>query len=212
MPGIGKSVAIKFDLYNDAGEGNDSTGVFTDGALPTVPAVDLTPSGIELNSGDSIQAHVTYDGTTLTMNLLDLVNNKTFTMSKVINIPQIVGANTAYVGFTGSTGGLTSSQKILTWTYTAGTAAGNIRANLLAGGRHLQHSSERRFEQFNGWLGDLLHDERYDADDGIHSLYGSDRGGCGYDDDQGDRRRGRIDQHGGDGDVSCGGVDSGEFR
>ena len=120
--GIGKSVAIKFDLYNDAGEGNDSTGVFTDGALPTVPAVDLTPSGIELNSGDSIQAHVTYDGTTLTMNLLDLVNNKTFTMSKVINIPQIVGANTAYVGFTGSTGGLTSSQKILTWTYTAGTA------------------------------------------------------------------------------------------
>jgi hypothetical protein len=117
--GIGKSVAIKFDFYNNAGEGNDSTGVFTDGALPTVPAVDLTPSGIELNSGDSIQAHITYDGTTLTMNLLDLVNNKTFTMTKVINIPQIVGGNTAYVGFTGSTGGLTSSQKILTWTYTA---------------------------------------------------------------------------------------------
>ncbi len=66
--GIGKSVAIKFDFYNNAGEGNDSTGVFTNGALPTVPAVDLTPSGIELNSGDSIQAHVTYDGTTLTMN------------------------------------------------------------------------------------------------------------------------------------------------
>jgi Legume lectin domain/Chitobiase/beta-hexosaminidase C-terminal domain len=117
--GIGKSVAIKFDFYNNAGEGNDSTGVFTDGALPTVPAVDLTPSGIELNSGDSIQAHITYDGTTLTMNLLDLVNNKTFTLTKVINIPQIVGGNTAYVGFTGSTGGLTSSQKILSWTFTS---------------------------------------------------------------------------------------------
>ncbi len=37
----------------------------------------------------------------------------------MINIPQIVGGNTAYVGFTGSTGGLTSSQKILTWTYSA---------------------------------------------------------------------------------------------
>jgi hypothetical protein len=117
--GIGKSVAIKFDFYNNAGEGNDSTGVFTNGALPTVPAVDLTPSGIELNSGDSIQAHITYDGTTLTMNLLDLVNNKTFTLTKVINIPQIVGGNTAYVGFTGSTGGLTSSQKILSWTFTS---------------------------------------------------------------------------------------------
>jgi hypothetical protein len=115
--GIGKSVAIKFDFYNDAGEGDDSTGVFTDGALPTVPAVDLTPSGIELNSGDSIAAQITYDGTTLTMNLLDLVTNKTFTLTQVINIPQIVGGNTAYVGFTGATGGLTSSQKILTWTY-----------------------------------------------------------------------------------------------
>ncbi len=115
--GIGKSVAIKFDLYNYAGEGTDSTGVYTDGAVPTVPAVDMTPSGVLLRSGDSMLAHVTYDGTTLTMNLHDLVNNKTFTLTKVINIPQIVGANTAYVGFTGGTGGLSSSQKILYWTY-----------------------------------------------------------------------------------------------
>jgi hypothetical protein len=121
--GIGKSVAIKFDFYNDAGEGNDSTGVFTNGALPTVPAVDLTPSGIELNSGDSIAAQITYDGTTLTMNLLDLVTNKTFTLTQAINIPQIVGGNTAYVGFTGGTGGLTSSQKILTWTYATSASA-----------------------------------------------------------------------------------------
>ena len=64
-------------------------------------------------------AHVTYDGTTLTMNLLDLVTQKTFTLTDVINIPQIVGANTAYVGFTAATGGLAASQKILYWTYTA---------------------------------------------------------------------------------------------
>jgi hypothetical protein len=126
--GIGKSVAVKFDFYSNAGEGGDSTGVYTDGAPPTVPAVDLTSSGIALKSGDSIQAHITYDGTTLTMNLHDLVNNKTFTLTKVINIPQIVGANTAYVGFTGSTGGLTSSQKILTWTYTAAAAAPPVTA------------------------------------------------------------------------------------
>jgi hypothetical protein len=115
--GIGKSVAIKFDLYNNAGEGTDSTGVYTDGAVPTVPAVDMTASGVLLRSGDSMLAHVTYDGTTLSMNLLDLVNNKTFTLTKAINIPQVVGANTAYVGFTGGTGGLSSSQKILYWTY-----------------------------------------------------------------------------------------------
>jgi hypothetical protein len=33
-----------------------------------------------------------------------------------------VGANTAYVGFTGGTGGLTAVQAILNWTYTVGNA------------------------------------------------------------------------------------------
>ena len=121
--GIGKSVAIKFDFYNDAGEGDDSTGVFTDGASPTVPAVKLAPSGIELNSGDSMLATITYNGTTLNLNLQDLVTNKTFTLTQTINIPQIVGANTAYVGFTGGTGGESSSQKILYWTYVTQTPA-----------------------------------------------------------------------------------------
>jgi hypothetical protein len=114
---IGKSVAIKFDFYSNAGEGTDSTGVYTNGAAPTVPAVDMTSSGVSLQSGDSITAHVVYDGTTLTMTLRDLVTNKTFVLTRAINIPQIVGANNAYVGFTGSTGGLSASQKILYWTY-----------------------------------------------------------------------------------------------
>src|ERR1700761_1966071 len=91
--------------------------VYIYGGAPTMPALDMTSSGVVLRSGDSIQAHVTYDGTTLSMNLLDLVNNKTFVLTQAINIPQSIGANTAYVGFTGSTGGLTASQKILTWTY-----------------------------------------------------------------------------------------------
>jgi len=115
---IGQSVAIKFNFYNYENEGSDSTGVYTDGEPPVMPTVDLTPSGIQLASGDSIQAHVTYDGTTLALNLHDLVTNDTFTMSNVINIPQTVGGNTAYVGFTGGSGGLSSSQKLLTWTYT----------------------------------------------------------------------------------------------
>jgi hypothetical protein len=114
---IGKSVAIKFDLYSNSGEGTDSTGVYTNGAVPTVPAVDMTASGVVLKSGDSMLAHVTYDGTTLSMTLTDQVTHKVFSLSKAINIPQVVGANTAFVGFTGSTGGLSAIQKILTWTY-----------------------------------------------------------------------------------------------
>jgi hypothetical protein len=119
--GIAKSVAIKFDIYSNSGEGSDSTGFFTDGAAPTNPAVSLTSSGIVLSSGDTIAAQLVYDGTTLTLNLTDTVTNKTFTYASTINIPSTVGANTAYVGFTGGTGGSSAIQNIKTWTFSSGT-------------------------------------------------------------------------------------------
>jgi hypothetical protein len=115
---IQKSVAIKFNFYNYESEGSDSTGFYTDGEPPVTPTVDISPSGIQLNSDDGITATVTYDGTTLTLNLVDGVTNDKFTYSQAINIPQTVGGNTAYVGFTGGSGGLSASQKITSWTYT----------------------------------------------------------------------------------------------
>ncbi len=119
--GIGKSVAIKFDIYSNSGEGSDSTGIFTNGAAPTNPAVSLTSSGIVLSSGDTISAQLVYNGTTLTLTLTDTVTSKTFTQAFTINIPTTVAANTAYVGFTGGTGGGTAIQNIKTWTFTSGT-------------------------------------------------------------------------------------------
>ena len=115
--GIGKSVAVKFDLYNDAGEGADSTGIFTDGALPTLPSIDLTKTGINLHSGDMMHAHMSYDGNALTLTLTDLVTKATFTQPFAIDIPTIVGGNTAYVGFTAGTGSDTAVQEILNWTF-----------------------------------------------------------------------------------------------
>jgi hypothetical protein len=115
--GISKSVAIKFDLYNNAGEGADSTGIFTNGAIPTVPAIDLTSTGINLHSGDMMHAHLSYDGNALTLTLTDLVTNATWTQPFAVDIPTIVGGNTAYVGFTAGTGELTAVQQILNWTF-----------------------------------------------------------------------------------------------
>jgi hypothetical protein len=44
--GIPNSVGIKFDLYNNQGEGVDSTGLYTDGAAPTnVGSIDLNGNG-----------------------------------------------------------------------------------------------------------------------------------------------------------------------
>jgi hypothetical protein len=117
--GIAKSVAIKFDLYSNNGESGDSTGLYTNGASPTTPAIDMTSSGLDLHSGNAISAALVYDGTKLTLTLTDGVANKTFTTNWTVNIPQIVGGNTAFVGFTGGTGGLAASQKILTWSFTS---------------------------------------------------------------------------------------------
>ena len=116
--GIANSVAAKFDLYSNSGEGSDSTGFYVNGASPTLPSVDMTGSGVDLHSGDIMHAHITYDGTTLTLTITDTVTSAAFTTSTTINIPSTVGANTAMVGFTGGTGGLTAVQNILNWTYT----------------------------------------------------------------------------------------------
>jgi phage gpG-like protein len=117
--GIGSSVAIKFDLYDNSGEGSNSTGFYTNGASPTVPAVNLTPSGVNLHNGNPVHAHLTYNGTTLSLTLTDTVTNAIFTTSTAMNIPAVVGANTAYVGFTAGTYVAAANQSILNWTYSA---------------------------------------------------------------------------------------------
>jgi hypothetical protein len=115
--GIAKSVAVKFDLYNNSGEGDNSTGLYLNGAQPILPATTLG-GGVNLHSGDIMNVLLTYDGTTLTMKITDTTNTAlSFTIAWPVNIPSAVGSNTAYVGFTGSTGGATSTQDILSWSY-----------------------------------------------------------------------------------------------
>ncbi len=116
--GIGKSVAIKFDLWNNDGEGINSTGVYLNGAMPSVPAIDLTGTGIDLHSGHVMQVHVAYYNGTLSYTITDTVTGAAVTETATVNIPTVVGSDYAYVGFTGGTGGSTATQDILTWTYT----------------------------------------------------------------------------------------------
>jgi hypothetical protein len=124
-PGITPSVAIKFDLYSNNGEGTDSTGLFVYGDPPEEPtgaysvekSYDMTSSGVVLNSGDPMLVNLSYNGTVLTETVTDTTLNKTFTQAYTINIPQFVGGGYAYVGFTGGTGGASAIQQIKSWTY-----------------------------------------------------------------------------------------------
>ncbi len=120
---IPKSVAIKFDFLNNSGEGNASTGLYLNGASPTVPAVDLTGSDFTLlGTGGEFNAHMTYDGAILTLTMVNKNTHPstTFTHSWAVDIPAAVGGTTAYVGFTGATGSQFSTDTLQSWTYLPG--------------------------------------------------------------------------------------------
>ena len=105
--GIAKSVAVKFDLVDNAGEGTDSVGVFTGGAEPTTPADRLPPGqdgAIHLNSGHVFRADLAYADGTLRVELLDTETGQGFRRSYAVDVPAAVGGPTAYAGFTAGTG------------------------------------------------------------------------------------------------------------
>ena len=116
--GITDSVAVKFDLVDNAGEGGHSVGVFTGGAEPTVPAVRLDDSPIHLHAQHPIRADLAYDGAVLTVTLTDTVlPDHAWAHQFVVDIPAAVGGPTAYAGFTAGTGELFARQAIDSWTY-----------------------------------------------------------------------------------------------
>ncbi len=137
---IPNSVAIKFDLYNNAGEGSDSTGLYIDGVAPTVPAINLSATGINLHSGDYFNTTLTYDGSNLTLTLTDAITLATWSHVFVVNIPAIVGGNTAYVGFTGGTGGIHLEPEAHLVDLRPRPASSQLRGRLHAG----EHDPERR--------------------------------------------------------------------
>ncbi len=114
--GIARSVAVKFDLYNNEGEGPDSTGLYTDGRSPTTPAIDLSGTGIDLHSGDMFDVSMSYDGSVLAVTITDEVTGATAVQRYPIDIPAVIGSPLAYAGFTAGTGGVSAVQDILDWT------------------------------------------------------------------------------------------------
>jgi hypothetical protein len=115
IAGLLSSVALKFDLWN-----GNSTGLYTNAADLAGAASQIAINGVNLNSGHPLNVSLTYNGTTLAMTMKDTVSGGVFTHSWTINIPSTVGGNTAYVGFTGSTGGQFANQYVQSWTYAPG--------------------------------------------------------------------------------------------
>ena len=146
-------------MYSNAGEGTDSTGLYTNGASPTTPALDMTSSGV--NSAQWRRLQRSYDLRRYNVDDDDHGchnSSQNFTTSWTINIPGTVGSNTAYVGFTGGTGGLTAIQEILDWTYATSidgrhadvqSSAGNIQLGSI--GDAVGHDGGRCDSLHDGW-------------------------------------------------------------
>jgi autotransporter-associated beta strand protein len=114
--GIAQSAAVEFNLLTLGSSvvpgTNYATGGATGGYAATGP--------VNLRSGDPIQVNLTYDGSTLTETLTDLSNSNTWSTSySGVDLAAITGGSTAYIGFTGGTGGLESTQTISNFTFVA---------------------------------------------------------------------------------------------
>jgi hypothetical protein len=120
--GLLNSVAVVFDIDDGGGiETGDLMGLYTNGANPAGSSINMAPSGLNLMSGNPLTVALTYNGTTLATMITDTVTHASYSNSWAINIPSIIGGNSAYVGFTASTGYQIAGQKVLSWTYSTST-------------------------------------------------------------------------------------------
>ena len=112
--GINSSVAVIF--YPDFSSSNDLTGLYTNGTASHNITVNMISSGVNINSEDPLNVTLGYNGVVLTETVKDTVTGNVFATNYNVNIPAIVGNNTAYIGFTGSAYYSTPDQ-IDNWTF-----------------------------------------------------------------------------------------------
>jgi fibronectin type 3 domain-containing protein len=133
--GIGHSVAVIFSTFQHTGDPSSSwVGLSLNGAAPVI-RVDTTqpPPGLLLNSQDIKQINLSYNGTTLTVRVQDVVQPElVFTTSFTVNIAQVIGSDTAYVGFTGASGSNSFWQleDVVDWTFTSNVPVPGAPTNL----------------------------------------------------------------------------------
>jgi hypothetical protein len=117
--GIGTSLAITLKSYNGSA-GQFSTEVVTGGSAPTLTgASGVLNTSLGLTAGGTwnLLVNVKYNGTNLNYTITNTANSNSYTSNAPYNIPSLVGANTAYVGFTTGTGGLAEYCYLNSWNY-----------------------------------------------------------------------------------------------
>lgn len=111
---ISPSFEIELNLYTGNGQ-NVGYLIGTNGLTGSAGANGnyLAPGTVQINSGDPIGITINYADPQLTLTFTDAVAHTTFTTNvNVGDLTRLLGANTAYLGFTGADGGSSSLQTI----------------------------------------------------------------------------------------------------
>src|SRR5262245_28447534 len=115
--GVTPSLGVEFDLfYNGASDtSTNHLGIDLNGNVNSVTAVHVSP---RWDDGNRWYAWIDYDGTTL-----EVRANQTGIrpidplLSRVVDIPMLLGQQDAFVGFTAGTGAAWAADDIIAWTY-----------------------------------------------------------------------------------------------
>jgi hypothetical protein len=152
---ITPSVSLQFNIYSGNAFGGVGVAFGADGADAEVN------SFADIASGDPMSVSVNYNGSVVNVFIVDTLNtNVTFSLSTNVNIPAVLGTNTAYVGFTGADGGVASIQTITDFqfvplpslTATPTLSGGNIVLSWQSGTGAYQLQSNTNLANTNGWV------------------------------------------------------------
>ncbi len=119
--GITPSVAVMLDIYGGAPGGPSGVLVATNGngdGAGYWPSIYQSTAPVNLDAGNPINVNVLYLNGVLKINCTDTVTSSNFTTLVPINIASFVGTNAAWVGITGSEGGVLSHQIVSNFTFT----------------------------------------------------------------------------------------------
>ncbi len=121
--GIGPSVGIEFDTFNNGAAYGDPNGnhvgIDVNGNIDSI-ATQTEPT--RFNNGQTWNVWVDYDGANSDLEVRwSLSTNRPVSaqLSATLNIEQILGQDSAYLGFTAATGAGYENHDIVDWTYRA---------------------------------------------------------------------------------------------